>query len=76
MKQKIFDDFQTVSCNECSHYWDSSCDGVYKGSNKPCKTFLATRRVDIPQQIKALNIAFRWLTIAVIIELILIVVKW
>ena len=76
MENKIFDEFPRVDCSDCSHYWDDSCNGVSQGSEKRCTAFLATRRVDIPQQIKKLNIAFRWLTIAVIIELILIVAKW
>lgn len=53
--KKIFEDFQRVDCNDCSHYWDDSCGGVKKGSEKRCTAFVATRRVDIPLEIKALR---------------------
>lgn len=49
---KRFEDWTTVDCNECEHYWTNSCDGVCKGSQKPCNSFLATRSVIIPEQIK------------------------
>ena len=52
---KRFEDWQEVDCNECSHYWDSSCDGASKGSKKQCNSFLATRTVVIPEKIKALE---------------------
>ena len=74
MKQKIFDDFQTVSCNECSHYWDSSCDGVSKGKKQPCNSFLATRSIVIPLQIKSLRTQIKWIYAIVVAELIFIVI--
>ena len=71
---KRFSDWQEVDCNECAHYWDSSCDGSCKGSKKPCTSFLATRSVVIPLQIKALREHLRWLYGVVILEAIAIVV--
>lgn len=50
---KIFDDYE-VDCNECTHYWDSSCDGVPVNIRKDCSSFIATRTYDIPNQIKSL----------------------
>lgn len=57
-----FDDWdEVVDCNDCKHYYDETCDGTLTGKQKPCKTFLATRRVDIPLQIKSLQRAVKWL---------------
>lgn len=58
---KRFEDWTTVDCNECEHYWTNSCDGACKGSQKPCNSFLATRSVIIPEQIKSLRSQIRWL---------------
>ena len=53
---KRFDDYTcTVDCNECAHYWDSSCDGASKGSTAVCNSFLATRKVVIPEKINQLE---------------------
>lgn len=55
-KKPIFDDYQELKdCNECQPYWVGSCDGVSEGARKPCNSFIATRRVVIPQQIDALT---------------------
>jgi hypothetical protein len=56
---RIFDEFPKVDCNECSRYWDNSCDGVLKGSEKPCNSFLATRSVILPEEIKSLKTALK-----------------
>ena len=64
-EQKIFDDFQQVDCNDCSHYWDDSCEGVKKGSEKRCTSFKAVKRVDIPVQIKRLRSTVKGLVWAV-----------
>lgn len=69
--KKIFDDFQYVDCNDCSHYWDDTCEGVKKGSEKRCTAFKATRRVDIPEQIKALRNDIKWVYMAFFVETIL-----
>jgi hypothetical protein len=53
MGKQIFDDFPEVDCNACECYYTNQCDGTPTGSEKPCKTFKAVRRVDIPLQIKA-----------------------
>lgn len=57
-----FDDWdEVVDCNDCKHYYDETCDGALRGTQKPCKTFLAIRRVDIPLQIKSLQRAVKLL---------------
>lgn len=61
--KRIFDDFPKVDCNDCEHWWDSSCDGVSKGSERLCKDFLATRRVDILKEIARLKKEVKRLTI-------------
>lgn len=74
---KRFSDWQEVDCNDCAHYWDSSCDGVQcpvNGSSKPCNSFLATRSVVIPLQIKSIVGHLKWLYGMVILEAITIVV--
>ena len=71
MERKIFEDFERVDCNDCSHYWDDSCGGVKKGSEKRCTSFLATRRVDIPEQITALRSQLKWVYRALFVETIL-----
>lgn len=51
-KKQIFDDFPEVDCNQCECYWTNQCDGTPIGSEKPCKTFKAIRRVSIPDELK------------------------
>ncbi len=58
---KRFEDWEEVDCNECSHYWDDSCDGVSKGSKVGCNSFLATRSVVIPARLNALENSNKWL---------------
>ena len=53
--KRVFDDFPTVDCNECEHYWTNSCDGVPKGANRSCNSFKATRSVVIPKKIERLE---------------------
>lgn len=72
---KRFEDWTQVDCNDCQHYWTDACDGVSKGTQKPCSSFLATKRVDIPLQIKrirqrqnGLDWAFVFLAIAILIN--------
>lgn len=62
---KRFEDWEKVDCNECARYWDSSCDGVKKGSAKPCNGYLATRSVIIPNRIKKLERRVFWLSMVV-----------
>lgn len=74
---KRFSDWEEVDCNDCSHYWDNSCDGVkchINGSGKPCNSFLATRSVVIPLQIQSIREHLKWLYGVVILEAITIVV--
>ena len=67
---KIFDNYE-VDCNECQHYWDSSCDGVPIDQKRNCAVFIATRTKDIPMQIKKLNKKVDKLKAAVISVLII-----
>jgi hypothetical protein len=75
---KIFDNFEEYShkrtkpiciitkCDECEHWWNNTCDGVRipsEGSNLTCKSFLPTRKVVIPKQIKALKTQIMFLRI-------------
>jgi len=63
-ENKRFEDWTPVDCNECSRYWDNTCDGVKcnvnsdkssTGSTRLCNSFLPVRKVVIPAQIKALE---------------------
>lgn len=54
-RAKRFEEWEEVDCNECTHYWDSSCDAVKQDDRRQCNSFLATRRVVIPAKIKALE---------------------
>ena len=54
-ENKRFDDWEQVDCNDCSHYWDSSCDGASKGSRVGCNSFLATRSIVIPEKVNKLE---------------------
>ena len=58
-KTHRFDEWEEVDCNECSHYWDNSCDGVKKESTRLCNSFLATRNVVLPSEIKWLKRAIK-----------------
>lgn len=64
---KRFDDYSEVNeCTNCEHWWTSACDAPSFGSERPCSGFKASRRVSIPEDIKALQIAVkrqrRWLS--------------
>ena len=52
---KIFDEFPKVDCNECERYWINQCDGIQKGNQKLCKSFLATRKVNILQELEEIK---------------------
>lgn len=58
---KRFDEWNKVDCEDCSYWWDNSCDGVPQGSQRLCTTFLATRRVVMFEKLKRLEKLFRWL---------------
>jgi hypothetical protein len=68
VKQTVFSEWEDCDCNECEHYWDSSCDGVAKGTKKPCGQFSATRSVIIPEQIKRLTKVVKWISAYLIFE--------
>lgn len=67
---KRFEDWKEVSCNECERWWLNQCDGAKthgKGSKMPCTSFLATRRVVIPLQIKSLQKANTRMRVCIIL---------
>jgi hypothetical protein len=66
-KAKRFEDWECVDCNECARYWDSSCDGVQKGSQKLCNSFLATRSVIIPQKLNDVQRSIQRLRVCLVI---------
>lgn len=81
--QKRFEDWEKVDCNECSHYWDSSCDGASKGSSVGCNSYSATRSVVIPAKLNDLERRFKWLTratmltdLAIILHLLSHILGW
>ena len=55
MKKQIFDDFPKVDCNDCENYYTNACDGALQGSERHCKTFLATRGVNLPKRLSELE---------------------
>jgi hypothetical protein len=59
-KPSVFSEWEECDCNQCEHYWDSSCDGVAKDKRKVCGQFSATRSVIIPEQIKDLYRLVKW----------------
>lgn len=73
---KRFEDWEKVDCNECARYYDSSCDGVKKGSEKPCNSFLATRGLVIPAKLNSLEKRCRVLEWVSCIEFILLVLLY
>lgn len=66
MENKRFEDWVHVDCNDCARWWDSSCDGV-QALHKPCNSFLASRKVQIPAQIKALQKSVKSLRIGLVL---------
>jgi hypothetical protein len=64
-ESKVFSEWDTVDCNGCSHYWDDSCSGVPKDKKRNCSSFVATRRVVIPEQIRELEKQIKNLKISV-----------
>lgn len=69
-----FDKWEYVDCNECQNYWNDTCDGVSKGRESVCTSFIATRMVNIPAQIKALRSDLKWVRVCVILTDIAIIV--
>lgn len=73
---KRFDEWTEVDCNECEHWWTSSCDGAKKDTKVPCNSFKATRSVVIPLQIKELDKRLQRLGGAVIILAVINLFLW
>ena len=63
---KIFDDYESVDCNQCDSWWTNTCDGVKKGTERHCTAFKAVRRVDIPLEIERLRKAVKWLIFSLV----------
>ena len=69
---KRFEEWEEVDCNDCSNYWDSSCDGATKGSRIGCNSYLATRSIVIPERLNSLEKRVRyleWGQVAVVLAL-------
>lgn len=63
-KTPIFEEFPTHGCDECERWWNNQCDGRKTHENvpnRPCKEFLPTRNIEIPQKIKTLENELKWL---------------
>jgi hypothetical protein len=67
-KQKVFDDFKEVDCEECESWQLNQCDGVPVGSQRSCTAYKAVRRLNTPLQIKALQKGYKELRMASIIN--------
>lgn len=63
--KKRFEGWEDVACEDCQHYWDSSCDGS-TGSQRVCTTFLAAKRHFIPERIKRLENQYKAVITALI----------
>ena len=63
-QNKRFEDWEEVDCNECSHYWDDSCDGASRGSRIGCNSYLATRSIVIPERLNSLEKRVLYLELA------------
>ncbi len=67
MKKRFTDWDDKVDCNDCQHYHVNKCDGItVRGSEKHCKSFLATRKVFYLRELKRLQIAVGLLSAVVI----------
>jgi hypothetical protein len=73
-KQKVFDDFKEVDCEECEAWQLNQCDGVPVGSQRSCTAYKAVRRLNTPLQIKALQKGYKELRMATIFNRILIII--
>ena len=70
----IFDE-EYVDCNNCEHYHNNTCDAVPVGSERTCTAFKATRKEDIPQQIKSLTNDLREIKMGVVLIYILFILN-
>ena len=59
---KIFDDYN-VECSECQKYWLDQCDGAKPNTTRQCNSYVATKKVDIPQKIVKLEDKVKSLTL-------------
>ena len=60
-----FDDWSELKeCSNCQRWWNDQCDGVSEDSVRPCRDFLATRNVKIPEEIEKLRKQIKWLAVA------------
>lgn len=74
MEKTKFDDWSDVKdCNDCQHYWNSTCDSPPNGSEKRCTAFLATRKVNTQAEIDSLRKALKWLIVSQVCLLIALV---
>lgn len=55
VKQRFDEEWYSTPCQDCTHWWDSSCDGALQAPTSDCKSFSPTRSVTIPLEIKRLK---------------------
>lgn len=80
MENKRFEEWTCkVDCNDCERWWTNQCDGVFKDKEKPCMSYIATREVVIPAQIKRLtkfmNLVCAYFILNGVVAIIALVVK-
>ena len=72
-----FDDWSDIKdCNQCEPYWNNQCDGAVVGSEKPCKAFVAVRRVSIPAEIKAIRSEIKRLYVSLLLLAITVLIHY
>ena len=63
-KQKFDDWTEVKECSNCQRWWNDQCDGTLQGSVRPCKDFLATRSVRIPEELESFRTQIDTLKVA------------
>lgn len=55
MNGNLFEPWSEVECDDCECYWNNQCDGVKEDVTKPCKSYVATRRSNMKEDIDYLK---------------------
>lgn len=76
-KPKIFDGWEEVACDDCEHYWNSTCDSHSESHRRLCSSFKMTRQASIPKQIKTLekrlSVALRGIVVLGVLQLVVLI---
>lgn len=67
--RKKFEFYIPAKCNDCAHYWDSSCDGSEQEIE--CRSFVAKRSVDVTKRLEKLEREILLLKLGVVVEFIM-----